>query len=1595
MDLAKKLAKIFSVIFLTLFAASCDKGCVESYEFDQEVVKVDSFPFADGIEGTGSQQVAKWHDTGLKSNGEGIVLQITGGWTPWYSDDYSSEIKLEALQACSFCAKNELSQNCICYSGQVPTSEDGYAGGDCSTNLDAQNDPSKCTCTTQFGSATDYGVYHFPLNKFDKNHNDLGPDNQSVCKYKAGMGLYLGLFGSNGSTTPIRAYHLFSQTEVCDLVRDNKGRCLDDSGVDVTKYIFTSANNKIFVKDDNNGNNGIDLNPGGDTYHSRNEEIKMIILDSRYNDNYGSYQVSFLSGAGSDQDKGLLEFLVTLVEDKIMGTPDDDGVRQGGIVQTMFNNIVQDSGFISILQISLSLYIAFYGLATLIGIAEVSKKELMSRALKIGLIIFFTSSTSWYWYDRIVVGFFKDGMDSVITMFMSFSDRNIDPTSGIITAQMDRAASNTNATRFSYADMIIKNMLSVPSAKKIFGLFFGVPIFGIIYIVGIYALIAFFIYVMLFVAMTYIITITKLAFALALGPIFISFTLSSHTNEMFKKWLAFIGARSLEIIFMFLVLYNFLVLIDQNFTSLLSYKACVTNWNLGLFSIPILKSQVNRSLVEWFSSFIMLGGLIFITKLVLDKVPDLASSLITIGGTASKDSSTAKAAGGMFGGLIGAAQGIGGAAFNVGSTAAAKSFQGIGGAAYSAASGLANSAAQVVRSSVTGSRMMDFAQKALSVLPSNPRAMYRNSIIDSEIRKAQASVKAEGLTGRAADSEVRARVVSALFTGESNKSKSTTIGNSPNKAAFAGLDIDAVGKRLDEKLINKPLIDFIKSETQRMKTSANPLIGRQMRDALDGAINRWAYQNLAGGAESIKSVMSDQNRVVDGLNTGNIGFSNMKEFIRKQTEYTAAEAATAFANNPQKQQEYLQHLKDNEFRLQTQRQKTSDIAFSKTFNKFSNAFYDNVVSPTVKNIKPLDNAFGNDALTDPTRAAKSFMRKVGNEELKSNNTSDYISNFIGKKTGSWLKYKEGSKVNPLKAFGLSRSKTEAINQTIREGERSGLVNYLSKNGFEKEQDAIIKSYNDKLKAAPNHAVKNGIIDKGAEKLNDSKKRKEFFKKELAKVATEFSIKDADKVAKNLEKINRLDSENWKKFRQQQLNKAKNRAKKTLDQASKLLSSEEQRKLAEEKIKAGDEKLKAENLILQKQKEANLQEMVKLKIESNSLSDIVKEIKDLEKKDGTKEIIAKRLSVAKRLSGVDPDAQKQEELAKASYMKSILGEQLKDEYRQALSNHLEKQKDFITDQNTLDAIDRLKTNSAELDNLRKQQEDQTKSVDEKEEIKIKIDLELTKIIAEQEVVRKQAEEALDNLNTANLTQDQLTNLNDLGGLEALKEGLSEINNTTLFEKEARLKYYNEEFNFDRGSGENSTSTQSTDNAAAQGSVDTSSASGREALLSGIAALEAQNKEQADKSAALKIDDINQSKDEKIKNDKDKKDQLITDKKALEEELKDSKEFLEKEFQDAKGKSKDAKNEGDKSGLKSALEVQYSVAQAQLEVLKNKLSLAKTNLSKLESELKAKGGADIEIEIGIRAVKEAINSYENQESVFAERVNSAKSEITKLD
>lgn len=968
----KDCLKFLLLGLFSLMLFSCDESCVEPDEYAITPFVLDANMSKNRLAVTGGYdhenggQQSDWFDTGIRTNGDKITVYITGSWIFNNGSENLTQDQIDTLPICNICSKDIAisgPQNCICHSslGQNPGPEKKDDGT--YTSCVNASDPATCSCINRGDSyPVKYGVYHQILNSLKKNPANqdrlqLMGQKQSICRLTYGMGAYISLWGVSGGDVPTRAYHLFSTVQSCPVARDSQGRCMRN-GKDLTRYVFTSADNKIFVKNDGLSNDlpTTSTSTPGFQYHGKNEVIKLIIYDGFYNDNAGKYKFYFSGGVANSPTSFLLEYIVSTVEDAVIGKKNSAGVREGGVMELMFNSIINNDAFKLIVSASLTLFIMFFGGAYMMGIVEMSRKEISLIILKLSLVLMFTNTESWFWYKTFVVNFFKDGMDDLMAMIMNSTDSVMkDPSNINFLAQSGRAIDGSSATRFSYPDLLIKKLLSPSVAKKLlavfssggFGMFYGVVIFPLAY-----ALILYLVYVLMLIMMIYLITMIKMVFILALGPLFIVLVLFSKTNDMFKSWLSFLGSRALEMALLFLVLSPFLLTIDQMFTEMFYYGVCGVQKGIPPVNLIVLQSvDLNRSFVQWMVMFLKIAGIIFIMQNVIDRISYIAGSLISISGVPNQD--TASRVGYGEGGFALASQALGQAMGLAMSGIKKAGSLGLKGAGMAVAG-----ATSVARATGVASAFNAVGKK----LPfRGPRTRMRDSIIEGAIKKAKADGEAYGKTGKALDQYVRNQAMKAL---------SERIAKEPTKMAMYGVDGTNIGKVFDRVLIRDGMKNFMQMRAQQLKQQG--LIGKDFRNKMREEAKEWARENsYDSGAEKKAGEFLKNARI--------------KSLLRNQTEYSSTEAARIFSTDEERAK-YLNHLQDLKYRSE------------KKWNKAKKNPFTHMVPYLISSAK---HKIVGDVKGNPNLARENFDRKAkiedqGRKGLQRYNPLTYV-NFLDKR----------------------------------------------------------------------------------------------------------------------------------------------------------------------------------------------------------------------------------------------------------------------------------------------------------------------------------------------------------------------------------------------------------------------------------------------------------------------------------------------------------------------------------------------------------------------------------------------------------------------
>ena len=997
MKTSKKTTHVLLLFFLLGFLSSCGDRCIDEDAFydqqfmvyanpqDDRYYKIPIYGEYNHVDGG---QTREWQDTGLLSTGEGFRIWVSGEAIVT-NGEYAGN-NLSGFPGCKLCFKSKDSDtmefdNCYCgpyidkgvYSLEKSITEKtdqndqtntGLAPDHCDTPAN-QEDINKCTCRKYGGTEYFHSEIFVSVDKninkktYTKNGFNITPkpkrpEEQSPCKVSMGYGLYISLWGKDGYTTPKKAYHLFTTSKTATdgkkfcpnrILKSDTNECADEDGNSRWVFVYDSPNGQIFKKDDT-------------SYHTANEKIKITFYDQFYLDNKGGYKIQFIKGALQQKDSGLLAGIVTEMEDFLFGSEYYDDklgktIKKSGIVEFMYKAVLKDQYVHRIITIGFVLYIAFFGMAFLMGVVELSKKELMMRILKIGLVMMFTSPTAWQMYNSYVVLFFKNGMDSITTMMIDSYSSIIESSyreKGIISVGGFKAGTN-----FLYIDGLIKDLLSDPATKKIFSLLNmqnGKGFFAIIYIPAIYFLIFYFIYAMLDVALKYIINILKICIGLALGPVFIFFSLFEKTKDMFKNWLAFMGSRSLEIIILFALLHPFITIMDVLFKEMLRFGVCPialdNNYRDVLAFDTFLRPQgdeiQNKSIFVWFESFLKIGAMIFVTKSLAEKSTYISGQLISIGGISNADS-VSEVGKGQTGFSIGS-QIVKGA---LGITKEALTSKYIGGNIMKGvrfAVGQANEAfRRKIYNNPSVNDLVNNAFRAVGIRNRGPRSFMRDRKIDSFIGEAKILAENQGFTSpKDKDQFIRDTVM---------QKANLYINSNKNSATGLGINHENILKRMDQVLVKEPMKNFIKAEAQRQKIQGK--IGVEAEREIIIKTKEWAKNNFANEERTVSEFFKKKSIKSHLKNQSLMSASNAFEYAKSLKEI----------GDETKYREFVDKFRDatNENAVRKRIKNENSGFFGKVKNNVNKLFSE------IKNINPLSESAHK---SNPKKTLRKFDRKL-------------------------------------------------------------------------------------------------------------------------------------------------------------------------------------------------------------------------------------------------------------------------------------------------------------------------------------------------------------------------------------------------------------------------------------------------------------------------------------------------------------------------------------------------------------------------------------------------------------------------------------------
>ncbi len=222
-----------------------------------------------------------------------------------------------------------------------------------------------------------------------------------------------------------------------------------------------------------------------------------------------------------------------------------------GVITTassdLFNAFTGSTNYTTAVYAAITLMITVYGVGFLIGIVQANFAQVLTRLIKIGIILTLISPGGWNYFNDNVGHFFNDGTDQIIGKVISIgTGTTYDPTAG----------------PFVTLDGIAKVMLSPDMVIAVMGSTFNGGPYGLLMggLLGaaMAGLIKLFIQALKIYATSFVVR----ALLLGVAPIFIVFLLFERTKQLFSGWVNVMVFLTLQPILFFTFVSFFIVMLQ-------------------------------------------------------------------------------------------------------------------------------------------------------------------------------------------------------------------------------------------------------------------------------------------------------------------------------------------------------------------------------------------------------------------------------------------------------------------------------------------------------------------------------------------------------------------------------------------------------------------------------------------------------------------------------------------------------------------------------------------------------------------------------------------------------------------------------------------------------------------------------------------------------------------------------------------------------------------------------------------------------------------------------------------------------------------------
>ncbi|WP_353285889.1 type IV secretion system protein [Wolbachia endosymbiont (group A) of Rhorus exstirpatorius] len=484
-------------------------------------------------------QVVKWEDTGLETNGDSLKVRVNGAWTSWSNNNKKESKKgsytLQSLEQLKYATKFEGKQS----DNSLPNFH--LVCNDYKPSIQKFSSKPNASCTVNCKCINE-----------DDSANTVSRG--APCWFTNGHGAYL-LF-QTGKDDPNENLKLMRDPQYPTVHLGYNSTAEGDNG------FFTLDRDNTKLKDRNC--NELKLKKGWKIY--------VKILDRYYLDNVGGYSFEFLSGVQQPSSFGFFDYIYNYLKCVLLinkNCEEHFNSNDPAAAQAMFENIAEKStSFHNFVLSLLVLFVMISSLLYLFGMIQETKHDMLIRMMKITLVIVLISPGSFrFFYDHFLVLFVK-GLEQLISIITNFAPN----------MNTGSIAQGDEAKLFSFMEDMFNKFFAYSVWKK-FAAFLHYQMWAsLLMIPAIFIGIVLYFLLCLYAYIIFLSGFMGIAFLIAIMPLFLISILFSPLKSLFEGWIKFCISFCLKSIMIFALLSLLASIIMNTFYRQLGFTVCYNKW---------------------------------------------------------------------------------------------------------------------------------------------------------------------------------------------------------------------------------------------------------------------------------------------------------------------------------------------------------------------------------------------------------------------------------------------------------------------------------------------------------------------------------------------------------------------------------------------------------------------------------------------------------------------------------------------------------------------------------------------------------------------------------------------------------------------------------------------------------------------------------------------------------------------------------------------------------------------------------------------------------------------------------------------------------